>query len=63
MRPGRSASCDGIRFCYGAVPFFEKIASCTRALELPARWLFGPVQLLPQCCICSNALLVRTVTI
>lgn len=54
----RPSSSDGIRFCYGAVSFPEKIAPCAWTLELPARWPFGSVQLLSKCCFCANVVLV-----
>jgi len=58
MWAGRAPSCDGIRFCHGTIPVLEKIASCSRALELSACWLSSSVQLLPQCCLCVDAILV-----
>lgn len=56
--PGRPSGSHGFRFCYGAVLFSEKIAPGTWSLELSAYWLFGSLQLLSQCCICLNAVLV-----
>ena len=55
----RPSGSDGFRLCYGTVSLSEEITSCTRALELSAHRLHDPLQLLPQCCLCANAFLVR----
>lgn len=63
MWAGRAPSSDGIRFCYGTVSVLEKITSGSWALELSACWLFSSVQLLPQCCLCNDVVLVCMVVL
>lgn len=63
MWSGRSSSSDGIRFCYGAVPFSEEIAPGAWTLELSAHGLSDIVQLLPQRCIRTDAILVWMITL
>ncbi|PPD90151.1 hypothetical protein GOBAR_DD12909 [Gossypium barbadense] len=58
MWSGRTASCDGIRFCDGPVPVSEKITIGSWSLELSACWLLSTLQLLSQCCFCVDAILL-----
>ena len=58
MWSGGASGGNGIRFCNGAVSVSEKIAAGAWTLELSACWLFGSLQLLPQCCFCFDAILV-----